>query len=267
MDMPTPTATAQTALELARSELDAIGQALASPDGVHESIHAARKAIRRLRALLQLVDGPLDLAVADRILQRTGDSLSALRDAHATIDVARGLARDEGALWEPVVARLVARRDALLAEALAHDPGFARRRAWVARAARRIDSAAWETLRGRHLRRGLERGQRRVDKARKQARREPTPDNLHRWRRRVRKLRMQVQAVHRIRPRLAAAFANDRHDRQVRRLQKLNDRLGRRQDLQVLRELITGMPDAGAHDALLVQLDQTEARIAASLAG
>jgi CHAD domain-containing protein len=266
--MPTrkPVTTAKSARFLAKRECRAILRALVPGNGVHERIHAARKAIRRLRALLQLVENRVDgVAIADRILQRTGDSLSALRDAHVTIATASRLARRRhGGCWDPVVAHLVRRRDALLGEVLAQDPGFQRRRAWVERAARYLEAADWEDVGPRDLRRGLERGQRRVDKARRRAMREPGADNLHRWRRRVRKLRMQMQAVAKVAPELASA-ADTAHGKQVRALRGLSDRLGRLQDLEVLHALLREAADVPEREALLAELDRAEAKLAASL--
>ena len=264
-----PTGTAARALARAREEADAVLAALVPTGDVHGSIHEARKAIRRLRALLQLVDQRLDVGIADRILQRTGDSLSALRDAHATIGTAERFARRDHERWQPVVVALAQRRDALLATALVQDPGFERRRSWVRRALARIEAAPWHRLKAADLRRGLERGRRRVDKARKRARRDADADAdaLHRWRRRVRKLRMQVEAVATIKPELLASLGGERHADQAERLHALSDRLGRRQDLDVLRTLLEGMHGLDDRDALLDQVREAEDRLGRSLGG
>ena len=264
---PAPTGTAARALARAREEADAVLAALVPTADVHGSIHEARKAIRRLRALLQLVDQRLDVGIADRILQRTGDSLSALRDAHATIGTAERFARRDHERWQPVVVTLAQRRDALLATALVQDPGFERRRSWVRRALARIETAPWHRLKAADLRRGLERGRRRADKARKRARRDADADALHRWRRRVRKLRMQVEAVATIKPARVASLGGERHADQARRLHALSDRLGRRQDLDVLRMLLEGMPGLDDRDALLDQVREAEDRLGRSLGG
>lgn len=264
---PAPTGTAARALARAREEADAVLAALVPTADVHGSIHDARKAIRRLRALLQLVDQRLDVGIADRILQRTGDSLSALRDAHATIGTAERFARRDHERWQPVVVALAQRRDALLATALVQDPGFERRRSWVRRALARIEAAPWHRLKAADLRRALERGRRRADKARKRARRDADADALHRWRRRVRKLRMQVEAVATIKPALVASLGGERHADQAERLHALSDRLGRRQDLDVLRTLLEGMPGLDDRDALLDQVREAEDRLGRSLGG
>lgn len=80
------------ALELAQHECSAIAAALRPGAGVHESVHGARKGIRRLRALLRLFDASdLDLATEDQRLRRIGKGLSALRDSHVVIESARGM--------------------------------------------------------------------------------------------------------------------------------------------------------------------------------
>ncbi len=66
--------------------------ALAAPCDQNEGIHAARKAIRRMRAVLALLDeDEFELEREDRSLRRLGKSLSALRDAHVVVEAAKRL--------------------------------------------------------------------------------------------------------------------------------------------------------------------------------
>ena len=78
---------------------------------------------------------------------------------------------------------------------------------------------------------------------------------------------MQVEAVATIKPALVASLGGERHADQAERLHALSDRLGRRQDLDVLRTLLEGMPGLDDRDALLDQVREAEDRLGRSLGG
>ncbi|MCD7096837.1 CHAD domain-containing protein [Stenotrophomonas sp. MMGLT7] len=241
---------------LARRECRIIARALARKRNVHAAVHSARKAIRRLRSLLALVKHRFDeVAPIDRRLQKLGDGLSALRDAHVTVDVAQALAaRDGTGRWQPAIDFLVERRDRSMARALAADPGFRRRQAIVERVAADLEALDWRRLKRSDLRAALRLGQARLAKAEKRARQDPSPQNLHRFRRRVRRLRMQRDALGVIAPEIAGTSGKPAADKQAKALRKLSDRLGWLQDLRSVRNLLRrapGIPDRGA---LLLQL-------------
>lgn len=227
----------------AHKECAAILRALASRRHIHVSIHGARRAIRRLRALLFLVQERLeDAAAIDRKLERLGDSLSALRDAHVMVDTAEGLAaRGKTKQWAAAIHRLLRRRYGLVQRALARDPDFRRRRRVIERAARQLGDLAWHKLKAADVRQALERSCRRVAKAEARARTDPVPANLHRWRRRVRKLRMQMEALARIEPDLAKDAAKESASKNAKALHKLSDQLGAFQDKQMLRNVLRRM--------------------------
>src|SRR6476620_136026 len=135
---------------------------LSSQRRVHISIHTARKAIRRLRALLSLL-AFVESEDSDHVLKRVGDSLSALRDAHVAVLTAERLAK-QGAkeAWTPVIDCLLRRRDVLIQAALARDPGFQLRRARVERVVRALRALPWQELKPADLRSALKRSQKRV---------------------------------------------------------------------------------------------------------
>jgi CHAD domain-containing protein len=247
---------------LALRECRAIRRALARRDDTGESIHVARKAIRRLRSLLALVGGRVDgVAASDRALERLGEGRSSLRDAHVVIATASRLdGRTEHAVWPPAIGALTRRRDTQLAQALARDPHFARRRAVVGRVERTLGALDWSTVRLRDLRAALERSRSRARKAGKRAEAEPTPANLHRWRRRTRRFRMQLEATRALAPELAKAIARPSLRRELKALNRLGDTLGWQQDVQVLRRLLARLKDVPARERLLAQLDGEAAR-------
>jgi len=237
--------------QLVRTECTAIKRNLRSPKAVHTRVHEARKAIRRTRALLALAedgDAAFDVGPADRILQRVGDGLSRLRDAHSAIETARDVGKQLGPKqWRPVVDALRERSAALVARELEADPGFARRVATVEGALHYIDQLPWPDLTAGQVREGLQRQRRRVDTAARRASKHPDAEHLHRWRRKVRRLRMQMEAM----PKLRNGSTKPAGKTKAKALHKLSDVLGREQDLQVLRGLLRRLPGIPERKALL----------------
>lgn len=235
---------------LAKRECRVIRRKLTAQHDLHEAVHEARKAVRRLRAILALVDEVIeDSAVADQALERFGDSLSTLRDANVAIHTADALAKHNPSVdWSPIVLRLRVRCRHVVAQALDRDPGFSRRLALLTRVEGRMAEWPWELLRSKHLRSALKRGQKRVNKAARSAKRNAAPDNMHRWRRRSRKLRMQLEVMTQLKPHLAEKALDVESKKRVRELRKLSDGLGWQQDVVVLRNLVRRMRDVEGRD-------------------
>jgi len=220
---------------------------------LHKSIHEARKAVRRLRAILLLVERRLDaVSISDRALERLGDSLSAMRDAHVVIQTAARI----GALhpetdWTPVVKKLRARCERVVEQGLSRDPDFMRRLALLARVEAHIATLPWGTLSAKDLDHALERGHSRVAKAEERAKRDASPDNLHRWRRRARKLRMQLDAMRNLH---LADVTHDSAEKRAKALRRLVDNLGWRHDVSVLRNFVRRMTNVADKPELLAQM-------------
>lgn len=242
---------------LIQADCDAAARALGSDDEVHARVHRARKAIRRVRSMLALVR-PLRCSIdaVDHLLQRVGDSLSRLRDAQAALETATRLAQqDQALLWQPVVTALQRRADRLAARALALDPGFLRRRAALDYAAVALQQLDWTAVRGKHVRHALKRQRRRVRKARRRACADGDADSLHRWRRRARRLRMQVKAAPKQARRAGIRAATGA---QATALHALTDALGWRQDLHVLGELLPRLHGLPARMQVVDRLRQLQ---------
>jgi hypothetical protein len=149
-------------------------------------------------------------------------------------------------LWLDVAARLESRRDGLLAEALSKDPKFAKRCARLSALAKAIGALPWQRLSKRHLKEGMERSVRRVAKAARAFKLEPSLANRHRRRHRLRRLRMQNQTIHTA-SRAAPSSVGSRGDYRcvtVRALNRLSDRLGRAQDLCMLQRRLNRLDKA-----------------------
>ena len=220
---------------LAREECQAITRALAARRRLHEAVHDARKAIRRLRALLALIETRIPEATPiDEQLERLGDGLSSLRDAHVVVETARRVAGKHRKRWKAAIEALEARRDLRLEGVLRRDPGFLKRRAQVRRLQAQLEYLDWSRLRLADVEEGVERSQQRVDGAEKRAAIEAAPENIHRWRRRVRRLRFQLEAVGKLSPRAMHKLSRKHPGRDPKALHKLGDALGDRRDEQML---------------------------------
>ena len=219
---------------LVQRECQAAAAALAVDGDLHAGVHEARKAIRRARSLLALAAPALDVEGTDNALRRIGDSLGALRDAHVVAATAARVGdQSDDPAWVHAAQALDRRADRLLRRELATDAGFARRRRAIGRAARQLESLPWDELAGTDIRDGVHRHRRGADAGASPAGRNPQREHLPRWRGRVRRLRMQLDALDALRIRSAG------HDPVAsKRLHHLSDELGRRQDLAMLAEVL-----------------------------
>jgi CHAD domain-containing protein len=224
---------------LAAAQADQVVRSLAQRRNRHAAIHSTRKAIRRLRSILALCRQGLGqrVKVIDKGLKQLGASLSDLRDAHVAVTTASKLATGaERESWLVLASRLAARRDALLAQTLAGDHDFAARRKQLDELIVAVAALPWHCLKEKHLDEGIARSAHRLAKAERAARREPGAVKNHRWRRRLRRLRMQYQAMSEARkcaPSWVVPARLHRHT-SLHRLARLSDRLGWLQDLQRL---------------------------------
>jgi CHAD domain-containing protein len=173
---------------------------------VHLGIHQGRKSLRRARAALALGGPALQPAVAsiDRAIRSACRSLSRERDAQAVIDTLKTLADPHCGLPASDL-RLSAgllrkRRDAMLASRMGRDPDLAGLRVRLARIGARCARLPWERVEARHVHDALARSLRRCGKAEQRALKGlgGNPELLHRWRRRLRRLRQQIAALQKL---------------------------------------------------------------------
>jgi len=231
----------------------------------HLAVHAARKAIRRLRGTLALgrdVFGA-EFAAIDRSLDRLADGLSALRDAQVVVETAAKLANARHPYWKKISGQLKHRRDLLLDAALRRDPDFSKRRARISRIELAIADLPWTALTRKMVRNAVLRSFKRLEKAHGAARTEGSSSRIHRWRKRVRRLRLQLETLNG-----AAASASwkgleaIKHKvPSIRSLRRLADKLGWRQDLQVLRSNIRHVENPALAKQLRSGIDQEIGRM------
>lgn len=224
----------------------------ASGEDFAESVHAARKDLKKLRAVLRLVRAELGDELyraeneryrdAGRLLGRSRDAevkvetLDALRErcgGDLPLDLVGGwLVALEGERDE-IAARVAGEEgESALAEAKAAiEGGRGEIPRWP------LDGDSWQLLEP-----GLRRSYRRGRRAMKDARAEPTGENVHEWRKRTKDLWYQLRIVRDAWRPVLAETADQAHE--------LADLLGDHHDLTVLAEDLAGRELAGNHDAV-----------------
>jgi len=272
--------------ELHRTDADARGarrilckqidEAVAALDGkrvADSKIHEARKAIKKARATLRLMRDAIPATSYKRenaALRDAARPLSAIRDARVLIDTLDRLEQ----LYGPAAKQSIPagfRRDLVRAQDEIREsvtgargalPGSvkallaARRRVMRLR----VTAAGW-----RDIGKGLKRVYRKGRNAMKQARKTPTAECLHEWRKQTKYLWHQLQTLEPMWPGPIGELADQTH--------KLSDYLGDDHDLVVLRENVMAHPKSftgpGGSGALLALIDrcQKQLREKAFLAG
>jgi len=121
----------------------------------------------------------------------------------------------------------------------------------VKRAADALRGHRWDALRKRGVRAAVARSRRRVDKARRRAQDSGDVERLHAWRRRARRLRMQLDTLESLG--LSAGEEDTARRKNARSLHRLTDALGRQQDLRMLRHCVRLMSGLAARGGRLAQ--------------
>jgi len=223
----------------------------------HQAHHRIRRACKKMRALLRLVEEPLGATfdVENQWYRDFSRRLAGVRDAQAVVESWVQLVDAVGAELPTAVAERVRRdlehrRDQMTAVSapadLLEQLTAARRRVrhW------RLDGDGFESAE-----RGLRRGYRRARAALRNARDEPATEPVHRWRRRAKE--------HWYHMRLVDCFWPDELRARTRSLGAVTDDLGRYHDLAVLRGALREIDLAAGEQPLV---DAMIAKRAADLA-
>ncbi|HWD98894.1 MAG TPA: CHAD domain-containing protein [Bryobacteraceae bacterium] len=240
---------------LIREEIESSGEYLAGnkPGGPDEAIHEARKSIKKIRAVLRLVQPELG-AIYDKentALGTVAADLSEIRDAAAILETFDTLPGSDE--FGPVRHALAERkkqtdaskdRDAVIQEAALG----------LRKLEKRIKTWPLKTGGFGALAPGLELRYRRGRRAMKAAGNEQTPECFHEWRKRVKDHWYQV--------RLIESLWTDEMQARERSLKELETWLGDDHNLFVMRSLIAGEPAAFGEpamvDALLDLIDKRQ---------
>ncbi|TDR44878.1 CHAD domain-containing protein [Tahibacter aquaticus] len=218
----------------------------------HAGIHEARKAARRFRSVVLLGTGAAQTAAAEAAvaIRLVCKRLSRLRDAHVVSELASaGPAGLDAASMKLLRQRLKQVRDELAEELLQRDPELRRKRRKVHKARTALLAEPWPALSAEGLLLALRRNAARMHKAQRDAEKTDSLALRHRWRRRVRRLRVQLQilaeighdkawpATTRAAAKWVLAEAADCMP-SVDELRALGDALGQQQDRALLRSAV-----------------------------
>jgi hypothetical protein len=250
---------AEALASFAVRECHAAMRALSDSKQRHRGVHEARKAIRRLKSLLILAAEPFadSLPSIEGILARLANGLSPLRDAYVAVNTARAVAGPSPSPeWQHVIEALEHRSEGRLAAVLARDPRFLKRRRELRDLIGAIEALPWQAVRRDTVEQAIAHSERRVAKAHKRASHDPSPANLHRWRRRARRLRMQLDVWRKVLKVAGKSSHHRAHEDKAaaHAMAKLSDALGAKQDLRALRAALRSLREPQAVASLLEQI-------------
>ena len=230
-----------------------------------ETVHETRKRFKRLRACVRLARdavGEATYARENAAFRMAGQRISGPRDAQVLVETLDALTkRFAEELPQEATATLRARlaheHDGAAGSLRAGDGAIAATIVTIDHALSRTTTWSFERDDFGALSPGLARSYRRGRKAMKAARKEPSAENLHEWRKRVKDLWHATEIVRDARPKRLERFAERTH--------KLSALLGDHHDLHVLRSYIEAHPqcfDEERHqEALLAVLDRRSRRL------
>jgi CHAD domain-containing protein len=202
-----------------------------------EAVHAARKDLKKLRALVRLARGELGestFARENRAFRDAGRELAAARDSDVMLNTLDALELPAGPGWDL--------RKAIQAHR-ARNGGGGRHTAaagvvsMLREARRRVDDWPLEDDSFRALRDGLESTYRRGRRDFKAVQANASVEALHEWRKRVKDLWYHHSLLRALWPPVMEAVGDEAHE--------LADRLGDDHDLAVLADWIREHTDAG----------------------
>jgi hypothetical protein len=249
---------------IVRGQLLDAQQALASPPA-GDAVHAVRKRMKRLRSVLRLGRAGIDDDTRTRenaAYRDAGRELAAGRDAQVRLETLDRLTRRAGAglperITAPLRLRLHHEREAatsgqtgaaLAATGTALEHALGRTHDWT---------FAGEDV--ATLRPGLQRIYRRGRRGMRAVQRDPSPEHLHAWRKRVKDLWHAAELMREAKPKALKKTA--------RRAHTLAGLLGDAHDLHVLREYVEAHPDCfedgAAQRVLIGVIDRRERKLCA----
>jgi CHAD domain-containing protein len=197
-----------------------------SDSSAEEAVHEARKDLKKLRALIRMTRGELGEETFRRenaCFRDAGRELAGVRDDDVLLDTLSALDLPAGMGWELRKA---------LQEQRAMEDGDARRAAaagvvaMLHEARGRVDDWPLERDSFDALRDGLERTYRRGRRDFREARRDPTVEALHEWRKRVKELWYHHTLLRSLWPPVMQVVGDEAHE--------LANRLGDDHDLAML---------------------------------
>ena len=244
---------AAAVVRIAQTRLDGALEELR--DGVQKdapaAIHEARKDLKKVRSVLRLVRDPLGKDRFQREnarLREASQALASTRDATVKGDTLEALAERYGDELPDAAKQLERSLDDEHRSAGSEaELGPATQRATVLITEARADVDAWSFSKSgfKLLAGGLERSYRRGYKRFADVRDDPTPENVHEWRKRVKDLWYDLRLLRGTWPQVLGQLADQAHE--------LSDLLGDHHDLTVLSEDLDGRSEIDGDDATATQ--------------
>ncbi len=233
---------AENVSRIARERLDAALAVL--PDGGDDTIHAARKDLKKLRALLRLARTGLGEETFQREntdLRDAGRALSAMRDAQVLVQAFDGLRGEAFGRIAPETAETIRRQLAddvrATGETLAAQGQLPAAAETLRRVRERVDDwpLSAQDKGWRVPGRGLTAVYRKGRRAMRRAAAASAEGDFHEWRKQVKYFAAQVRLLGPLRPK--------RLEKLRCALDRIADLLGDEHDLSVLRDHLTARPD------------------------
>lgn len=222
-----------------REKIDAALRHLNENVDIHASVHEARKRIKEIRAVLRLIRSELDglFEMENAALREAARELAPLREAQAVVESLEKLRlhyKDQMGprAFSKTVRRLRKRRDEIV-EGFSDLPERVRRSgAALVQARARVpawplDSESFEALED-----GLRDNYQLGRKTFRTAMADPSPENLHEWRKRVKDNWYHSQLLREIWPEMMKGYRDT--------LEELSQLLGEHHDLALLPALVAG---------------------------
>lgn len=241
---------------IAAQECRTLQRMLAMRKDRQKGIHEARKSCRRLRALLPFLPAEQPTEAIDQALRTMVHGFSPQRDAHIAARTAQLLATQHGSWLTPEIIDAMERHAVqVLDETLQDDPNWQQRRVEARRIIDTLEVLPWQEIRPSSAKKTLKKTARKMEKAQEQAQAERTPEASHRWRRRTRKLRYQLELVRKARrmagmkKRRTKAYGD-----WAKHLSHTTDQLGWRQDFQIFLQTVEQLPDSTGVQGLRQEL-------------
>jgi len=225
------------------------------------AVHGVRKEIKKLRAIFRLVRGEIGRGVyrkAAKALRRAADRLAASRDARVTFQAFEKLAGGAARRF-PKIQKALQKNCRRETRRFRDDDSVAVARQLLRKvnprvAGLKIKADGWAAVEP-----GLRQSYRRGRQAGELARRQPSPENLHEWRKQVKNFRYHLRLLCPEWPAAARALTDE--------LERLGELLGDDHDLALLKQFVAeqcaGETREGAALNRLVEARQKKLRAAA----
>jgi CHAD domain-containing protein len=226
------------------------------------AIHGVRKEIKKLRALLRLVQGGIsrgDYRKTENALCRVADRLAASRDARVMLQAFEQLAGGKAARRFPKIWKALQKNRRREARRFRGDNSIA-----AAKKNLRKTDQRWEVLKMKisgwaAIEPGLRESVRRGRQTCELARRQPSSEHFHEWRKQVKNFWHQLRLLCPAWPAAARGL--------IDRLEHLAELLGKEHDLSVLKQFIQDHCADEAGEAVvlnrLIEVSQKRLRAAA----